>query len=137
MRVGYLQFRPLFGQAEANVAALSRLISTVEADLLVLPELATTGYTFTAKEELARIAEPFESSPSLDALQRLARERSCALVVGFGESSGGNLYNSSALLFPDGNRKLYRKIHLLGAENLFFSPGDIPFAVHDYQGVKL
>ena len=137
MRIGYLQFRPVFGEVEINVAAMKRLISTVDADLLVLPELANTGYTITAKEELARIAEPFESSPSLDALQQLARERSCALVVGFAESNGQNLYNSSALLYPDGDRKLYRKIHLFGAENRFFSPGDIPFAVHDYHGVKL
>lgn len=137
MKIGYIQFRPVFGEVETNVDAMKRLISTVDADLLVLPEMATTGYTFTEKEELARIAEPFESSPSLDALQQLARERSCALVVGFGESNGGNIYNSSALLYPEGDRKLYRKIHLFGAENRFFTPGDIPFAVHDYHGVKL
>ncbi|MHB9027458.1 MAG: nitrilase-related carbon-nitrogen hydrolase [Candidatus Latescibacterota bacterium] len=137
MRVGYIQFRPVFGDAAANLETMKRLIASVEADLLVLPELATTGYTFTSKEELARIAEPFESSPSLDSLQALARERDCALVVGFGESDGDRLYNSSALLTPEGDRKLYRKIHLFGAENLFFAPGEIPFAVHEFRGVKL
>jgi predicted amidohydrolase len=137
MRIGYLQFRPVFGEVDVNVAAMKRLISTAEADLLVLPELANTGYTFTAVEELSRIAEPFESSPSLDALQKLARERSCALVVGFAEKCDGKLYNSSALLYPDGDRVLYRKIHLFGAENTFFTPGDIPFSVHEYQGAKL
>jgi predicted amidohydrolase len=137
MRVGFVQFRPVFGDAAANLETMKRLVSSVRADLLVLPELATTGYTFTSPEELARIAEPFGSSPSLDALQALAKERDCALVVGFGESAGGRLYNSSALLTPEGDRKLYRKIHLFGAENLFFTPGDIPFAVHDWRGVKL
>lgn len=137
MRVGYVQFRPEFGEVEANVAALTRLISSVEADLLVLPELATTGYTFSAKEELAAIAEPFENSPSLDALQDVARERSCALVIGFGESRGNDLFNSSALLYPDGKRALYRKIHLFGTENLFFTPGDLPFEVYEFNGVML
>ncbi len=137
MKAGYLQFRPAFGEVEANVAAMKRLITTVDADLLVLPELATTGYTFTAVEELAHIAEPFESSPSLDALQKLAHERSCALVTGFAEQCDGKLYNSCALLYPDGDRVLYRKIHLFGAENTFFTPGNIPFSVHDYHGVKL
>lgn len=137
MRVGFAQFRPVFGEVASNLETMLRLVSSAEADLLVLPELATSGYTFTSREELARISEPFESSPSLDALQKLARERECALVVGFAESEGDNLFNSSALLYPDGDRVLYRKLHLFGAENLFFAPGNIPFSVHDFRGVKL
>jgi 5-aminopentanamidase len=137
MRIGYVQFRPVFGEVDANVETMRRLVSTVEADLLVLPELAATGYTFTSKEELARIAEPFDRSRSLDTLADLARARSCALVAGFAESSEGDLFNSAALLRPDGTRELYRKVHLFGAESLFFAPGDIPFPVYDFKGVKL
>jgi predicted amidohydrolase len=137
MKVGFIQFRPVFGEVSANVGTMKNLIDSVEADLLVLPELATTGYTFTSQDELVRIAEPFENSPSLDELSKLAREKNCGLVVGFGEISGGSLFNSAALLRPDGSRELYRKIHLFGAENLFFKPGDIPFAVHEFNGVKL
>ena len=137
MKVGFVQFRPVFGDAAANVTAMKNLIATVEADLLVLPELATTGYTFTSQEELARIAEPFETSPSLDQLSELARQKNCGIVVGFGEKSGEHLFNSSALLRPDGSRELYRKIHLFGTENQFFQPGDIPFTVHDLNGVGI
>jgi len=137
MRVGFIQFNPVFGDHAVNLETMKRLVSSVEADLIVLPELATTGYAFTSKEELSRIAEPFESSPSLDVLQAVAQERDCALVTGFGEIDGDRLFNSSALLTPDGDRKLYRKIHLFGAENLFFSPGDIPFAAHTFRDVKL
>ncbi len=137
MRIGFVQFRPLFGEVAANVDTMLRLVGSAEADLLVLPELATSGYTLSAREEIVPLAEPFESSPSLDALQKLARERSCALVVGFVEERGGDLFNSAALLRPDGTRELYRKVHLFGMENLFFAPGDIPFAVHEYAGVKL
>jgi predicted amidohydrolase len=122
---------------DANVETIKRLISVVEADLLVLPELATTGYTFSTGEELARISERFETSPSLDSLQKLARERACGIVVGFAEKTDEALYNSAALLRPDGSRELYRKIHLFGTENLFFKPGDIPFEVHDFNGVRL
>ena len=137
MKVGFVQFRPVFGDVAANVSTMKNLIASVEADLLVLPELATTGYTFTSPEELARIAEPFENSPSLDHLSELAKAKNCGLVVGFGEISQGHLFNSAALLRPDGSRELYRKIHLFGAENLFFQPGDIPFPVHELNGVRL
>jgi predicted amidohydrolase len=137
MKAGFVQFRPVFGDVAANLSTMKRLIAAADADLLVLPELATTGYTFTSPAELARIAEPFENSSSLDELAALAREKQCGLVVGFGEINRGILYNSSALLRPDGSRELYRKIHLFGAENLFFKPGDIPFAVHELNGVRL
>lgn len=137
MRVGFVQFRPVFGDPGANLDTMLRLVASVDADLLVLPELANTGYTFTAKDELRDVAEPFDRSVTLDALHALASERDCALVAGFGERDGENLYNSAALLLPGGERKLYRKIHLFGTENLFFAPGDIPFEVHDFRGVKL
>jgi 5-aminopentanamidase len=137
MRVGFVQFRPVFGEVAANLETMKRLVSSAEADLLVLPEAATTGYAFTSREELARIAEPFESSPSLDVLHDIARRRSCAIAVGFAESRGGDLFNSASILMPDGTRDLYRKIHLFGAETVFFTPGDIPFHVCEFGGVKL
>ena len=137
MKAGFVQFKPKFGDVRANLDTMKRLISTVDADLLVLPELATTGYTFTSPEELAGIAESFNDSPSLDYLQKLAYERSCGLVVGFAELSDNNLYNSAAFLKPDGTRHLYRKVHLFGAERIFFKPGDTPFEVLEYNGVKI
>jgi len=137
MKIGYCQFRPVFGEVEANVRAMAGLLAPVEADLMVLPELATTGYTFTTRGEIAAVAESFEDSPSLDVLAEVGRKKSCAIVAGFAEKSGGEVYNSAALLLPDGSRKLYRKIHLFGAETRFFAPGDIPFEVHDVGGVKV
>ncbi|MBN1290436.1 MAG: beta-ureidopropionase [Candidatus Latescibacteria bacterium] len=137
MKAGYIQFKPELKNIEANLGTMKHLIKKADAELLILPELANTGYTFSAKEELAGMAEPFDSSPTLDSLQKLAREKSCGLVVGFAESSGDSIFNSAALLRPDGSRELYRKNHLFGAENLFFKPGDIPFQVYDFNGVKL
>ena len=137
MNIGYAQFEPVFGGVSANLDAMTRLIKTVAADLLVLPELATSGYTFTSRDEAKGLAESFDDSPSLDRLQRLAAERDCAFVVGFPERDGDNLYNSAALLRPDGTRECYRKIHLYAAENDWFEPGGKPFEVHDVNGVAI
>jgi predicted amidohydrolase len=137
MKIGFIQFKLVFGDVTANLETMKRHISSADADLLVLPELATTGYAFTSQEELAKIAEPFDRSQSLDTLQEIAVKHSCGLVVGFAEKSDDGLYNSAALLKPDGERHIYRKVHLFGAENLFFKPGDIPFEVHELNGVKL
>ncbi len=139
MKTGFIQFKPVFGDVSGNVDKLLALVNTVaeDADLLVLPELATTGYAFTSKAELMDIAEPAKDSKSLGLLAEAAREKDCALVVGFAERAGARLFNSSALLWPDGKRKVYRKLHLFGAENLFFTPGDRPFAVERVKGARV
>ena len=137
MKIGYIQFEPTFGDPTTNVKTMIEMISSAEADLLVLPELATTGYTFTSKDDIRDMAEELESSESLDAFQNAAREKDCALVVGFGERSGDNIFNSAALLRPDGTRAVHRKNHLFGFEKKFFDLGDLPFMVYDYKGVSL
>jgi len=137
MKIGFVQFEPAFGEVETNLTTIEQLIENAEADLLVLPELATTGYTFTEQEELFLLAEPFESSESLGVLHDLAEKKSCALVVGFAEKSGESIFNSAAFLKPDRSRELYRKIHLFGTEKKFFNHGNMPFEVYDYNGVKI
>ncbi|MCD6244587.1 MAG: hypothetical protein J7J65_05065 [Candidatus Korarchaeota archaeon] len=59
-KVGFVQNNPIFGETERNVRRALELASTVEADLLVLPELFNTGYLFTTKEEVERLAEPLD-----------------------------------------------------------------------------
>ena len=137
MKIGFAQFKPEFGKIETNIKAMGHLISTAKADLLVLPELATTGYTFTSKDEVRSLSEPFETSESLNRLHAIAAESSCAVVIGFAEKSEEGIFNSAAFLKPDGTKALYRKIHLYGSENIFFKSGNIPFKVYDYNGIKL
>ena len=137
MKIGFAQFKPEFGKIETNIKTMGHLISTAKADLLVLPELATTGYTFTSKDEVRSLSEPFETSESLNRLHAIAAESSCAVVIGFAEKSEEGIFNSAAFLKPDGTKALYRKIHLYGSENIFFKPGNIPFKVYDYNGIKL
>jgi len=138
MNIGYVQFEPAFGEVSRNLDVIKRLISTADgADLLVLPELATSGYTFVSREEAFDLAEVFTVSPNLDRLQQAACDRSCALVVGFPERDGDRLFNAAALLFPDGTRRCYRKIHLYAAEKKWFTPGDRPFSVCDVKGTTI
>lgn len=137
MKIGFAQFSPVFGEVETNIKTMEHLIATSKADLLVFPELATTGYTFTSKDEVRSLSEPFETSESLNRLHAIATESSCAVVVGFAEKSEEGMFNSATFLKPDGTKALYRKIHLYGSENIFFQPGNIPFKVYDYKDIKL
>ena len=51
------------------------------------------------------------------------RRAQIVIVGGFCETSGGELYNSAALVDPGGLRCVYRKAHLWDEESLWFTPG--------------
>ena len=136
MRVGFLQFNPVFGEVEQNLGAIGRLVPSCRADLLVLPELCTTGYAFVSKREARELAEPV-TGPSITALKRLARTNRVNLVAGFAELSAGKVYNSAALVKPDGTVGIYRKTHLFWNEKKWFAPGDTGFRVFSIGTVKV
>src|SRR5688500_9766271 len=103
MKVAALQFAPLRAQPDSNMETLGSLLADVEADLLVLPELASTGYFFTSVDELRPLAEAPETGDFCRWVRTLAAERGMIVVAGFAEaSSDGRLFNSAITALPDG-----------------------------------
>ena len=129
IRAGYLQFAPEFGDMKANFAKMSALIKAHPTDLLVLPELAATGYEFKDPEEVSQYAEEFGNGPMSEFLCSQATAHQMTLVAGYPEAAEGRLYNSSMLVTPAGEMFNYRKLHLFSRENELFSPGDLPLRV--------
>ncbi len=109
----------------------------VECDLLVLPELAFTGYMFCSRDELIGLAEPFPGGETSEFLTSLARDIGGSVVAGVAEEDGKLLYNSCVLFSPHGHAGTYRKVHLFNTEKAFFEPGDLGFPVFDVAGVKV
>ena len=85
MRVGYLQFRPRFGEMEANCERVVEALAGVEADLIVLPELPFTGYWFAGRSEAMALAEVPSRSATVERLVALCRRQGLYLVTGFAE----------------------------------------------------
>lgn len=137
MKVGFYQFRPLFGKPEQNCQKILSALENVDADLIVLPELALTGYYFKDKNESLKFAEDPDNSKRLDALTDLARRKNMHMVIGFAEKRGERCYNSAALIGPEGIEHIYRKAHLFNEEKFCFDPGDTSFIVNDINGVKI
>ena len=139
MRVGYLQFGPEFGKISDNLKTIENIAlnRARDADLLVLPELASTGYLFGSREELLSMAEPASDGPTVKCLARIARELSAVVVGGFAERDGDLLYNSCALVREDGSVHVYRKAHLFMNEKDLFEPGDTPFETVRGAGTDL
>ena len=129
MRLAVVQTDPQFGEVQSNINAALALMEGAKADVYVLPELFNTGYNFVDAGEVASLAEPVDGQ-TYGAIAEFARLNSCYVAYGFAEQSG-RIYNSAALVGPDGRVGLFRKVHLFYRETLFFSPGDLGFPVFD------
>ena len=132
-RVAALQTRPVFGDVAGNARRALALADRVtpRAALYVFPELALSGYVFTSTAEVRALAETPNArsaaeAPGLSLLAAWAVARRVHVVAGFPERGpGGRVYNSAALIAPDGRVvDVYRKLHLFDAEKKWFAPGD-------------
>ncbi|MCP2166823.1 nitrilase family protein [Goodfellowiella coeruleoviolacea] len=136
VRVAVVQFGPQVGLAnrERNAEHALRLAGAAVADgatLVVLPELATTGFAFTDRAEAYAHAEPVPDGPTVTAWADFARRHGVHLAGGLVERDGVRLYNTAVLVGPDGYVGRYRKAHLWDREKLWFTPGDVGFPVFD------
>lgn len=159
MRIGYIQNSPVFGEKERNFDAIRGLLKGVKADLLVLPELFATGYTFTSAEEARLLAEACDG-PTAAFLSELSEQTGALMVGGFVEkeekregyiaagdtdSNSANekdvekccVYNSALIVSAGAVLGTYRKVHLFNREKLWFSPGDKPFRVFESGGFRV
>ena len=137
MKVGYFQFEPVFGNVEKNLDTAIAKISSITCDLLVLPELAMTGYQFTTQDEVRALAEPIPNGITTQRFAHIARKQSMSIVIGLPEQDGEHVYNSAVLVGPNGFLGVYRKLHLFFEETLFFDPGDTELTVWDLGDMKI
>jgi N-carbamoylputrescine amidase len=132
MIVACIQMEPKIGEKEANVArSLEKIAEAASngAKLIVLPELCNSGYVFASRQEAFSLAEPIPDGPTTAAWLEAARRHGATIVAGICEKAGDALYNSAAVVGPEGFIGTYRKVHLWAAENLFFEPGDLGMPV--------
>jgi 5-aminopentanamidase len=96
------------------------------ASVVILPELAQSGYVFDSPAEARAAAEPADG-PTVTGWAAAAADRGLVIIGGFDElGADGLLYNSAVLIDPGGPRAVYRKAHLWDAESDFFTPGTQP-----------
>jgi len=137
MKIGYLQYKPEFGKPEFNRKKIREMILNADADLLVLPELCTTGYTFIDKHELGELANIIPGGEDPQFFVKLASETGIAVVAGIAEKDDDKFYNSSVFVTPEGYVSKYRKIHLFNYEKKLFSAGDEGFRVYEYKEARI
>ncbi len=136
MQVGFVQTEPRFGRVQTNRERALAQLEQAPGDLLVLPELFTTGYRFTSAQELASLAEPADG-PTVAAIHAHCSARGRWVVGGFAERAPEGVFNSAFVVGPDGLVGVYRKVHLFHEEKRWFLPGDLGFPVFDLGPLRL
>ena len=138
-RVAQIQFAPVLDNEEASMDNFRELIFSTRhrADLIVLPELANSGYNFRDRSHAMQNAETIEESEFIDWLRRWALMHETSIVTGFLEKDGDKLYNSSVFINKRGKKEVYRKVHLFMNEKNIFDRGDKGFPVFQMGEYKL
>lgn len=134
MKTGLLQFRPVLAEPEQNIRKVEELLSPLQFDLIVLPELSNSGYFFGSAEDLEKSAEEIGSGKFVNSLREISHSKRAYIVSGICERSMGRYYNTSVLIHPTGRIDVYRKIHLFDTEKKWFTPGDKPPCVFEIEG---
>jgi predicted amidohydrolase len=118
------QIDPAIGELTANaelIEAQIRLAVAAGADIVVLPELATSGYMFANADEARALA----LTPTDSAFANWSAAAGDSIVIGGFCELGDDtrLYNSAVMVDGAGVIARYRKTHLWDREKLIFTPG--------------
>lgn len=121
------QFNVAQGNAQANLEKMLEMIdqaANAQADLVVFPELAYTGY-FLESYDLQKLAQPYDGTFAQQ-LREKAREKRIHILAGYAEAGEvpGKMYNSCVFIDDDGNIiENMRKVYAWGQEKLKFAEG--------------
>jgi predicted amidohydrolase len=126
MRVACLQFTPAWKDLDANTTTIMHGIIDADADVVVVPELATSGYFFLSREEARGLAEPL-GGDHMQAIAKTAIDAGKVVVCGFAEQDGVALYNAALIAGPNIAPHSYRKTHLFYKERMCFDAGNTGF----------
>lgn len=130
-----IQFEPLMFAKEANLRQLLILVEQAAqkgARLITTPEMATTGYCWFDRQEIAPMVEtvPGESTALF---AELAQHYQCYIVLGMPEIDPNTslYYNSAVLIGPEGVIGCHRKTHPYISEPKWAAAGDSGHQVFD------
>lgn len=120
---------------EANRSMLEEKIWSIReaTDLIVLPEVFTTGFTMNA----AAVAEPFNLH-TFRWMKQMASQTGAVVTGSYVVQEKGNYYNRLVWMEPDGQHAWYDKRHLfrMASEHRTYSAGNTVL-IREWKGWKI
>lgn len=135
MKITLLQTDIIWADKSANLQNIENKLIDLggKTDLVVLPEMFTTGFC-TDQLELAESMD----GKTVSKLKFWAQQYKFAITGSFIATEKGKIYNRAFFVFPDGEIKTADKRHLFtfGGEDKYFSAGNERLIV-DYCGFNI
>ena len=135
MKIAIIQTELSWENPNENKALLQEKINAISqyVDLIVLPEMFTSGFTMNPKN----IAQSMQGE-AISWLKETAKDKDCAITGSLVIEENGNCFNRLVFVFPSGEIQTYDKPHLftLAGEDKVYTAGKDKLVV-DYKGFKI
>ena len=134
LNIALIQTDIIWEKPKENRALLTEKIESLkpETDLIILPEMFTTGFTMNTD-----LAENMHDE-TITWMQKIASENNCAITGSVIIKERDKFYNRLLFVFPNGNIKTYDKRHsfTLANEHKTYTSGNSKLIV-EYKGWKI
>ena len=135
MNVALIQTNIIWENPAENRSVLEAKINSItnDIDLLILPEMFTSGFTMNPSS----VAESMQGT-TIFWLKNIAKAKNCAITGSLVIVENGNLYNRMVFVFPNGEIQHYDKKHLftLAGEDKIYTSGKEKVIVN-YKDFKI
>jgi len=135
MKIALLQTVQFWENPNENRTYLQEKINSISqyVDLIVLPEMCTSGFTMNPKN----VAEKMDGE-TISWLKETAKTKNCAITGSLVIEENGNYFNRLVFVFPNGSIQFYNKRHLftLAGEDQVYTAGTEKLIV-EYKGFKI
>ena len=131
MRITTIQYDIVWEDKVTNLKNLTSKINTIQSDVIVLPEMFTTGFTMDPK--------PFAESmtgKTIQWMKEISLLKDLAICGSIIIEEGGKYFNRFIWVNPDGTIYHYDKRHLFLNEDGNYTPGDKKLII-EYRGWKI
>ena len=135
MKIALIQSSLVWENPKSNRKHFEEKINSISenVDLIVLPEMFTTGFTMNPKA----VYETMDGETILW-LQSLAKSKNSAITGSLIIKENDNFYNRLVFVFPSGELQFYDKKHLftLAGEDKIYTSGKNKLII-EYKGFKI
>lgn len=135
MKIAIIQTALVWENPEANRNCFEEKIKTISesVDLIVLPEMFTSGFTMNPKA----VAETMQGE-TISWLKKMAKAKNSAITGSLVVAENDNFYNRLLFVFPSGEIQFYDKRHLftLAGEDKMYTAGKQKVVI-EYRGWKI
>ena len=122
MKIALIQTELVWENPSENCSGITQKINTIteNIDLIVLPEMFTSGFTMHPKN----VAQTMDGE-ALSWLKKTAQEKNCALTGSLVIEENKQYFNRLVFVFPNGEVQYYDKKHLftLAGEDQAYTAG--------------